>query len=353
LNCWLAENRKRGKLEEEFGLIDVHDSSRRAEVCLSCHLGSGKEQKLLAHEMYVAGHPPLSGFEIETSADRMPRHWDYPYAPSDGGPQTESLASKCPDPIEPFVRTRNVLVANLVALRESVALMNAQAWQDQPWTGGPQPELARFDCFACHHDLKAGNSAARLNRVPLGRPGRPTVRYWSLPLALATADWLGQGRLELVGGLTKIHRQFDKDVFGSREPRGSELIESCDELIANVEQQSFDEQNVRRLFDTLRAAVAVRGPASRSMDYDAARQWAAAVSVIYRELNHDDGVKTVDEKMDKLLQYVDLTASTTTELDYDGALIMRLQKRDEFDTLKFDGLLRDFFTAIQSNRVSD
>ena len=44
----------------------VRDPVRRTELCLSCHLGSTSENKMVTHAMYAAGHPPLPGFEMET-----------------------------------------------------------------------------------------------------------------------------------------------------------------------------------------------------------------------------------------------------------------------------------------------
>ena len=32
-------------------------------MCLSCHLGNAREGRVVTHEMYAAGHPPLPGFE--------------------------------------------------------------------------------------------------------------------------------------------------------------------------------------------------------------------------------------------------------------------------------------------------
>src|SRR5207248_334113 len=35
-----------------------------------------KEGKIVTHEMYAAGHPPLPGIEIATFGDALPRHWE-------------------------------------------------------------------------------------------------------------------------------------------------------------------------------------------------------------------------------------------------------------------------------------
>ena len=58
-----------------YGYWDVRSPVARAEICVSCHIGNAKAGRVLTHEMYAAGHPPLPGFEIESFTEQMPRHW--------------------------------------------------------------------------------------------------------------------------------------------------------------------------------------------------------------------------------------------------------------------------------------
>ena len=69
------------------GLVDLRDAVTRAEVCLSCHVGNAKEGKVVTHEMFAAGHPPLSGFEIETFRRAMPKHWKPAVGTTGGNPE--------------------------------------------------------------------------------------------------------------------------------------------------------------------------------------------------------------------------------------------------------------------------
>ena len=43
----------------------------------SCHIGSFDEGKVVTHDMYAAGHPPLPCFETATFGDLEPRHWQF------------------------------------------------------------------------------------------------------------------------------------------------------------------------------------------------------------------------------------------------------------------------------------
>ena len=61
--------------KEKTGLVNLRDPVTKTETCLSCHLGSMAEGKLVTHDMYAAGHPPLPGFDTATFAAAMPIHW--------------------------------------------------------------------------------------------------------------------------------------------------------------------------------------------------------------------------------------------------------------------------------------
>ena len=60
---------------DHFGMISLRDPERRADVCLSCHVGNAALGRVVTHEMYAAGHPPLPSFELRNFSDSM-RHWD-------------------------------------------------------------------------------------------------------------------------------------------------------------------------------------------------------------------------------------------------------------------------------------
>ena len=58
-------------------MIDVRNPIVRAEQCFGCHIGNAAEGKIITHEMYAAGHPPLPNIEIESYVAQLPRHWRY------------------------------------------------------------------------------------------------------------------------------------------------------------------------------------------------------------------------------------------------------------------------------------
>src|SRR5262245_32083119 len=66
----------RSEKERDQGLRDLWDPAKRAALCCSCHIGNAAEGKVVTHEMYAAGHPPLPSFELNSFSDAMPRHWE-------------------------------------------------------------------------------------------------------------------------------------------------------------------------------------------------------------------------------------------------------------------------------------
>src|SRR5206468_1043440 len=126
------------------------DPVRRSELCLSCHLGNADEGKVLTHEMYAAGHPPLPGFDTATFSLVEPPHWWQPrkvdaFKDPKSGPQwIKNFAAD----LSGLHHTKTILLGSVVALREAMELMAAQA---QAADQGPAwPEYSHFECYSCH-----------------------------------------------------------------------------------------------------------------------------------------------------------------------------------------------------------
>ena len=183
---WRALESKEKELQ--FGMTDLGNPTRRAEVCVACHVGNHDEGKVITHAMYAAGHPPLPNFEPATFGRLEPPHWQFGNQKSDlsrakttgpqpgkpGGNSTRSdRLARCPPRVAK-------------ALAQDAALASAGK-QDLAAIKGP--DFARFDCYACHHDLQAAEGASWRQRLRTdGSPGRPMPPEWPLvlvPLGIA------------------------------------------------------------------------------------------------------------------------------------------------------------------------
>jgi hypothetical protein len=111
----------------------------RVEICAGCHVGApagnGLPVRDVNHDMIAAGHPRLN-FDYATYVRALPPHWaekDRDILPPRMRPSSDALSH--------WVVGRAVTSAASLRLLASRAATNS-------W-----PELAEFNCYACHHGL--------------------------------------------------------------------------------------------------------------------------------------------------------------------------------------------------------
>ena len=174
--------------KQAFGMHDLRNPVAKANNCLSCHLGEVATDRVITHQMYAAGHPPLPAFEMEAFSAGMGRHWKRVWEKS---PQIQELAAKAGYATEGSSELERSLVGSLVALQESVHLARDYAAaaetnaKDRPW-----PELAVYDCQACHHVLAVPSWRQEAGYGQLV-PGRPSLVRWPRGLAAVAFEQAG------------------------------------------------------------------------------------------------------------------------------------------------------------------
>ena len=132
------------------GMYRTEEPVARAALCLSCHLGS--QDKFANHRLMGAGHPRLS-FELDTYTLLQPAHYrvDADYR------ERKQLAS----------HVRVWAIGQTAAATRTFELFTSDKWARK----GVLPELAFFDCRACHHPLTEPRWAARATTgLPPGVP---------------------------------------------------------------------------------------------------------------------------------------------------------------------------------------
>ncbi len=289
---WVCEHDKSGwwrrspTEKQSLGMVNVRDTVTRAELCLSCHLGSIRAGKLVTHEMYAAGHPPLRSFEVE-AFDRAITH---------GRP----LGEKLPETLQSLGiqkddlhASRSVLLSDLVALRESAQLLadasDGLKSQREPDTDAPGerrgesawPEFALFDCAACHHELRL---PARRAHASVGTPGRPMFRYWPLALAQVSID-----EPDLSGDLRPLTQALSRRPFGERH----EVAEAAKLTVALLNRQIAALKSTPQWPDRTVSLNALRriceaGLANQS-DFDTAQELSRGFQQIFAEIAGTEG----------------------------------------------------------------
>lgn len=270
----------------KLGLVNVRDPVARAEQCFSCHIGNADQGKVITHEMYAAGHPPLPSIEIESFVDQMPAHWRY--LPEKGPFESRAEYVKLNYPEHPhdpgldLPRTRSAVVGGLVALRESLELFASQAKPDNPqW-----PELALFDCQACHHDLRS--PSWRQQRDVQFAPGRPTLPEWPFALVNVSLRQIAGDNdvefakltAEFAAQRQQLYAAVQKQPFGDKQAatRATEFARWLEPHIVMLSTSRFDSTAATRSILELTTLGDKEFP-----DFHSARQRAWALGIIQRE----------------------------------------------------------------------
>jgi hypothetical protein len=209
-------------MTDRHGLAELNDLGSRASACAGCHVGSpGRDMN---HDMIAAGHPKLN-FEFASHLARLPRHW-YERDRMTGekrGPEFLLQAWA----VGPFRAGESV---------RALSIDRQSREQGRIW-----PELAEWNCYACHHELlgKPWRSAAgfRLGEKawtlswPLGNveaadalvPGLGR-RIENGTKAVSTAT--GAQRLNAVGQLATLLRDSRPTNTGNNADRVFKSIEA-------------------------------------------------------------------------------------------------------------------------------
>jgi hypothetical protein len=154
------------------GMYPTEQPLARAERCISCHLGA--DDRFATHRIMGAGHPRLS-FELDAFSTNQPAHYtvDADYIRRKGRIENFNLW----------------LTGQLVSARRFVTLSSGH------WLRGNAtmyPELAFYDCHACHHPM----NDMRWNQRVAGpgiAPGSLRLQTDHLLVLLATSEVLDAG----------------------------------------------------------------------------------------------------------------------------------------------------------------
>jgi hypothetical protein len=302
-----------------LGLADCRSPVAKAQLCASCHVGDVAQEKFVKHKWYAAGHPPLPGFELGTFQAQMPAHWKSlrekgPFLFRDGPPPDDFLVQEQRDrlvrlgvpadamkrsyreanfpesqasgldPCSDLAATKDAVIGGAVIAATYARLVGdyARAACDAK---AAWPELAIYDCAACHHELRSGLAAtSRPSRSH--PPGRPPLAGWPMVLAPLAAVQTSDERWSAVSGpLVELERATTSRPFGDPSAihaASQPLVTALKQLADNATNTRFDDAAARRLVQYLTGS-------SRSWpDYSGARQAAWSIREIARDLGHKE-----------------------------------------------------------------
>lgn len=296
------------------GMHDLRNPAVKARLCTSCHVGCADEGKVVTHEMYAAGHPPLPPFELASFVECEPKHWAYPTDPRLAF--FTQLAEKSPDKTWPLYHffpaakevylARNLAAGAIAALEADLNLIAADAGAVASNPEAAGMDYARFDCYACHHDLKYPSD--RQARGYEGPPGRPPLKAWVgvLPEVVAKhAEGLDNPELKAMAAEFGPRWQAVRKAAVARpfghpaelQQAAGKLADWCDgflKILGDAPAPVYTPQQAERLLDTIAAAG---GSPRWAADPEAAMQLTWAYLTLRADLKKPaDGAKLEELK---------------------------------------------------------
>ncbi|MCI0700820.1 MAG: cytochrome c family protein [Planctomycetia bacterium] len=250
------------------GMNDLRNPVVKAQLCVSCHVGNVAEGKVVTHDMYAVGHPPLPPFELASFMEGEPKHWAYPtelpYFADLKPEQIWKLFHFHPAKEESYL-SRHYAVGAIATLQAEADLLLAEAKRAED--AKDIMDYARFDCYACHHDLKYPSD--RQKRGFAGPPGRPPLRAASgIPAGIVAkhAEGIEEGGLkEKAAGFaakwSALQDAATAKVFGDPkkvQAAATEMRKWCDDFLkvqCEFEKPLYTPKQALRLHDMLAKAA--------------------------------------------------------------------------------------------------
>lgn len=264
------------------GLYPTEDPVRRAELCLSCHMGT--PDRMITHEIMGAGHPRLA-FELDTFT------WLNPHYKVDA----DYLERKGEwNGLRDWGVGQGVAAANLLD-----TLRN-----ERTGSHGIFPELVLFDCHACHKPM-SGKTWGPRQGTGLG-PGVVRLNDSNLVMYRHVLAAVDAGASKRLAEQTRALHQATTRDRNATYAAALALRDTIRTTLPAVGAHAFDDATLGRILQSI-VNDAERG---EYRDYAAAEQAAmAAQSLVVAFQNSgrldEDRSKQLQSRVDALYATVD------------------------------------------------
>jgi hypothetical protein len=252
---WISSHADKGVAHADNlakGLYPTEDPVKRAQLCLSCHMGT--PDRMITHRIMGAGHPRLA-FELDTFT------WINPHYEVDD----DYIARK-----GEFNGVRDWGVGQGVAAATALdTLLDPQ----HGWNG-IFPELVLFDCHACHRRMDGGQWAPRQG-TGLG-PGVVRLNDANLVMFRHVLSAVDPGAARRVLDETKALHRATTQSRDATAGAARRLRDDVRALLPRVAAHGFGADSLGPILDSLVAD----GERGEFRDFSAAEQAAMAASSV-------------------------------------------------------------------------
>ncbi len=353
--------KKTGEQKSTLGMIALTSPSACAEVCMSCHVGNKTQNRFVSHDMYVAGHPPLPPFDLQTFLDAMPPHWqtiskkglfdlqkEYYAAHYDIDPTIQS--DKTEHAIQSsFARTQRSMIGGLVANDLGIQMIHATASQSQsdPEKWG---DFSMYNCMGCHQELRRDKPGRNLSdRIP----GRPFPADW---LSLEH-DSVHKTNAAKQGALSKeLFASFNQVPFGDSK-KISQLSESHRESLADrLRDRRALERKIMRTSDVQQwLQVLLANRQNKLNDYWVAKQTSWMVSVAVKELVEHSALnkEQVETRLKELSDLLQLDIAISQKASVLDSQEKTLKLANQFDAKRCQLLIQELVEIARGYRMPE
>lgn len=322
------------------GLRDLRDPATKARLCASCHIGNAAQGKVITHDMYAAGHPPLLPLELVSYIEQQPRHFFLP-AEVEANIKASSDANKAPPPMLPEYddyHARHLAIGAVAALQAEADLLAADAGKP----GGGPLDFARFDCYACHHDLKLPSD--RQARGYDGPPGRPPLKAWIGTFADTIAHHSGDdAQKAFTDAWQKLSKAATAQPYGDAgqlKPAAQAMSQWCDAELTRLKTPNhFNAESVQKLKGLLESRL--KDPkATADAESTMALLWA------YRSLHPQRNYSSLEKVLPTTLRTKEQVSGPQPVTILPDLGPKRMSLFNSYDARSF----REAFAAMLSNR---
>jgi cytochrome c554/c'-like protein len=264
-----GENTRQQNLD--VGMYATETPESRALLCLSCHLGT--DDKFATHRIMGAGHPRIS-FELDTFTELQPAHYKI----------DEDYRKRK----QVFSGVQVWAIGQLIAVERFLKLLASPKYRGI----GPWPELAFYDCHACHHPMSDRRWRPRELTRALG-PGVVRLNDANFLILSQIAGRIAPDLGErFKRAVEDLHQATVKDQT-SGQAAAARLGEVTGNLRGILVQFSFSAADMKAMLQVM----ASKGASGEYNDYGAAEQAVMAMASI-KDVLEETGSLTAGEKAD-------------------------------------------------------
>jgi len=200
----------------DAGMFPTEDPVERARLCLSCHLGT--DDKFATHRIMGAGHPRLS-FELDTFTAIEPAHFqvDDDYRERKGS----------------WSNVQTWAIGQVLATQQFLQQLSSGKRMNQ----GLFPELAFFDCHACHHSMKQQRWGQR-GSVGL-EPGSVRLNDGNILMAREVASVVDAGLAKQISQHMRALHQASQQSKAAIQSKAKQLHDLNQQLLDKLADYQF------------------------------------------------------------------------------------------------------------------